>query len=295
MARTRAIACGRNSPDCLEPAEAFSLVGDETRVRILEALWAIEDTPASFSTVYDAVEVDTSAQFNYHLNQLTGPFVRKTDAGYDLRTAGEHVVRAIVAGSFNAHPTMDPFEIGDDCTRCDRPLVARYQDERVAIDCLGCGLGHGEYGFPPGGLLDRGRDEIVTAFDRLVRHRHSLANDGVCPACNGRVETAIRRDGDCCPGVDVRAVYTCQQCRNALCSTVGLSALDRAPVVAFYRDHGVEVADTPYWQFEWCVSDDQVSVRASDPWRLTISIKTDGDTLELTLDGELELVELTRS
>lgn len=294
MERLEALERAQRSEHCLEPAEAFSLVGDGTRVRILEALWHVEGGPVRFSTLYEMAETDNTAQFNYHLNRLEGHFVRKTDAGYELRTAGENVVRAIVAGSFNAHPRLDPFRTGDDCTQCGGVLVATYDDEQLAIDCRSCGRKHGEYSFPPGGLLGREDDEVLTAFDQRVRHLHCLAKDGVCPECSGRMRTELVRGGDCCLDTDLHAEYVCEQCRHSLCSTIGLALLDQSPVVAFYRDHGVDLGTTPYWRLDWCVSDEYTTVRSTDPWRIDVSVRLRGEALTVTLDGQLRIVDSRR-
>lgn len=294
MDRLEAFERAHESEHCLGPAEAFSLVGDETRMTILEALWDAADPPIPFSTLYDLSETDSTARFNYHLDQLTGHFVRKTERGYQLRTAGENVVRAVVAGSFNAHPDRRPFDTGDGCTQCDETLVARYEDEQLAIDCPACGQTHGRYGFPPGGLIGRDEDEILTAFARRVRHRHSLASKGVCPDCSGRMQTEISREEECCLGAEVRAAYTCEQCQQRFCSPIGLTLLDRPVLVSFYRDHDVDIATRPYWRLDWCVTDDHLRIDSTDPWRLTVAIPLDSETLSLTLDGSLCVVESNR-
>lgn len=294
MNRLEAMELAQESDHCLRPAEAFALVGDETRVAILEALWHVDDQPAEFTTLYELTEVDNSSRFNYHLDQLTGHFVRRRDGGYELRTAGESVVQAVVEGSFNAHPDLDPFETGDECTQCGEPLVATYADEKLAIGCPGCGRTHGRYSFPPGGLINRSEGAILSAFDRRVRHLHCLARDGVCPECSGRMRTRIVRGGDCCLDTDLRAEYACEQCRHTLCSPLGLVLLDESAVVAFYRDHGVDLGATPYWRLDWCVSDDHTTVRATDPWEVAVSIAHDGDTLGVTPDGDLAVTEIAR-
>jgi hypothetical protein len=166
MNRLEAMELARDSEHCLRPAEAFSLIGNETRVEILEALWRTDQQPVSFTTLRQRSGVDDSAKFNYHLGQLTGHFVRQTEQGYELRTTGESAVRAAVEGSFNAHPDPDPIETGDDCTRCGSRLVATYSEEKLTIDCPACGRGHGRYSFPPGGLV------VVTTV------RHSLRSTG---------------------------------------------------------------------------------------------------------------------
>lgn len=283
------------SEDRLEPAQAFSIVGNETRLSILKALWAADDRPVRFSRLRKAVGLRDSAQFNYHLDKLTSQFVVRTEAGYDLRNAGERVVQAVLAGSFNEHPHVEPFTVDSPCTRCGSPLLARYEDEQLSIACPDCGRGHGTYAFPPGGLNDRSREELLTAFDQRVRHLHCLAADGVCPACGGRMETTIVREGGCCLGVGLRAEHVCAQCNHDLCSAVGLSLLDQSDVVAFHKNHGIDLSATPYWRFDWCVSDDQTTILAEDPWRLRVTIELEDDTLAIDLNEALTVIDVARS
>lgn len=282
------------SEDRLAPAEAFSIVGNETRLSILKALWAAEDRPVRFSRLRKQVGIRDSAQFNYHLDKLTGQFVIRTDRGYDLRNAGKRVVQAVLSGSFNEHPHVEPFTVDSPCTRCGGSLRARYEDEQLSIVCPDCERGHGTYPFPPGGLNDRSREELLTAFDQRVRHVYCLAADGVCPACGGRMETTIIREGTCCLGVGLRAEHVCEQCNHDLCSAIGLSLLDQSDVVAFHNEHGIDLSSTPYWRFEWCVSDDRTTVLAEEPWRLRVTISLGGEELLIDLDADLAVCRVER-
>lgn len=119
---TDLVAC----EDCLAPAEAFAVVANETRLRILEALWNASERPVTFSELRRAVDMRDSAQFNYHLGKLTGQFVKKTDEGYDFHYAGKKVVRAVLEGSFNQDPVLEPFEIDGVCIECGGRLEASY-------------------------------------------------------------------------------------------------------------------------------------------------------------------------
>jgi hypothetical protein len=278
--------------DCLAPADAFAIVGEESRLAILEALWRL-DAPAAFSDLRAEVGTRDSAQFNYHLGKLTDQFVHKTDAGYELRTAGERIVQAILAGSFTQRPERE-IEIDAPCVRCGATLSAHYAEEQLSIECPDCGHGHGKYPFPPGGLHDRSDAEILAAFDQRVRHLHCLANDGVCPECNGRVQTTIERGEECCLGVAVRATHRCLQCTHERCSAIGLGLLDQSPVVSFYEDHGVDLATTPYWRLPWCVDDQPVTVIREDPWRLQVDVHHEGDRLIVVVDGDLGIVDSDR-
>ena len=279
--------------DCLAPAEAFSVVANESRLAILEALWRAPERPVSFSELRRAVGMADSAQFNYHLGKLTGQFVTKCEDGYDFRHAGEKVVRAVLEGSLNENPSVEPFDIDSACVACGASLRARYADERLTIECAECNKLHGRYPFPPGGLNDRTRAEVVDAFNQRVRHLHCLAADGVCPECGGRMNTAIT-DDDGRLGVEVCVVHRCAQCRHALRSTVGLRLLDHSEVVAFHRDHGVSLCETPYWELDWCVSDDHTTVRSADPWEIVVTMALGGERLRVTLDGDLAVTDTER-
>jgi len=281
--------------DDVDPAEAFSIVASEPRLAILEALWQSDGGPLRFSELRDRIDMDDSAQFNYHLGKLTDQFVRKTDAGYELRHAGAKVVRAVIAGSFTQHPRLEPFPARGECVDCGGDLEARYADERLAVYCHDCGRRHGEYPFPPGGLNDRSREELLAAFDQRVRHLYCLAKDGVCPDCGGRMETTVTQEGECGLGVSLRADHVCLQCGHSLCSAVGLALLDQSDVVAFHDDHGVDLSETPYWQLDWCVSEEPVAVRSTDPWRLDVAIDLAGERLTATLDGDLQVVATERT
>ncbi|WP_435334006.1 DUF7351 domain-containing protein [Haloarchaeobius sp. TZWWS8] len=280
--------------DDVSPAEAFAVIANETRLSILEALWRAEERPVRFSDIHDAVDVRDSAQFNYHLQQLLGQFVVKREEGYDLRHAGEKVVRAVLAGELTEDPHWEPFEIDGTCVTCDATLVAEYVDENIRIECPDCGHAHGEYPFPPGGLNDRTREEVMEAFDERVRHLHCLAADGVCPECAGRMASTVEQGSDCCLGLDLRVVHRCAQCGHSLCSAVGLLLLDQSDVATFHRDHGVDLHNTPYWQLPWCVSDHATELVSEDPWGIAVSIPLDDEVLRVSIDGDLEVTQVER-
>ena len=279
--------------DCLAPAEAFALIGNETRLSILEALWEAEQRPVTFSELRRAVGMRDSAQFNYHLQKLTGHFIVQTEDGYVFKHAGEKVVRSVIAGSFNEHPTLEPFPVEGECVTCGSTLQAVYEDEKLAIECPECGERHGEYGFPPGGFHDRTPEEVIEAFDHRVRHLHCLAADGVCPECGGRMATRIVEEEDCCLGIDVRVDHECLQCGHDLCSPVGLRLLEHSKVVSFHRERGVSLDDRPYWTIPWCVDANYTAVLERDPYRFEVRMPLEGEELRVVMDEGLEVLETT--
>ncbi|MFB6118907.1 winged helix-turn-helix domain-containing protein [Halosegnis sp.] len=286
--------------ECLAPAEAFAVVGNETRLAILEALWEL-DRPAAFSDIRREVGMADSAQFNYHLSKLRGQFVRKTDDGYEFRAAGRSVIAAVLSGTLNQDPRLRPFEVTGECVDCGASLVAGYEDEQVRVRCGECGRGHGSYAFPPGGLADRTREELMDAFNQRARHLSCLSADGVCPECSGRMETHLfdtRDDPDA--DLDVRVEHECQRCHHTIHSSVGLVLLDDAEVVSFYRDHGIDLNAVPYWTLEWCVTDEHTTVEQvggdgpGDAWRITVTVPLEDERLVVALDDDLDVLDATR-
>jgi hypothetical protein len=282
--------------ECLAPEEAFGVLANETRLSILEALWAADEPVVSFSALRRATGVSDSAQFNYHLGELRGEFVRKREDGYELTYAGRAVIQAVVAGTFNERPEVEPFAVEGDCVDCGGPLCARYEDDQFWIECADCGQCHVRYPFPPGGLADRSRTEAVRALDQRVRHFHCLMGDGVCPHCGGTVASTLVVDGSfpAFLDIDVAVSYTCNRCPHELTTPVGMVVLDHVEVVSFYRDHGVDLNERPMWTLPWIRSADYVTVESRDPCLVTLTVPLEDERLRLRLDGDLNVREAER-
>ncbi|MFB6185603.1 MAG: winged helix-turn-helix domain-containing protein, partial [Halobacteriaceae archaeon] len=95
-----------------DAANAFELLGDTTRLAILLALWDVHEpatgeTPLSFSDLYDKIDYDHPGNFSYHIKQLTGQFIRKTERGYELKHTGKKVVQAVISRAGFDPPTYE--------------------------------------------------------------------------------------------------------------------------------------------------------------------------------------------
>ena len=69
--------------------EAFSILGHETRLAILLALWEAYEPFAAenavpFAELRRHVGMRDGSQFNYHLSRLVGHYVQKTETRYEL-------------------------------------------------------------------------------------------------------------------------------------------------------------------------------------------------------------------
>ena len=114
-------------------AEAFALLGNETRFSILLALWEeydphADDNTVPFSRIFDHVDRDDRGNVSYHLTKLQGQFVRQRGerGGYELRETGLKLVRSIIAGAGVQDVEVERSEIDQACPFCDAPTTVSY-------------------------------------------------------------------------------------------------------------------------------------------------------------------------
>lgn len=284
----------------LSPAAAFALLGDETRIDILGALMEAEvhdihEPPLSFSELYERVDVEDTARFNYHLGRLVGHFIEKTDEGYRFRYAGRKVVRAVIAGSFNERGRLGPLSVEGTCAECGaEALRAEYAEEYLLVTCADCGEALTGNHFPPGALDHHDPDSAMRAFDRVVRERVRLAADGVCSECMGPMTGEVTEEIPAEWGFDVLPFYECDACCNWVAPSFGMLVLDHPAVVSFLHEQGERVDDRPYWDVPVCVSDRYWDVESEDPWRVRVTVPGDDEQLAVVVDGDLAVVSVDR-
>lgn len=75
--------------------ETLQVVANETRQAILLVLYSSSDVPLQFSALRRRADVDQSARFNYHLQELLGRFVRETPEGYVVTRQCEDLLDAM--------------------------------------------------------------------------------------------------------------------------------------------------------------------------------------------------------
>jgi hypothetical protein len=300
----------------LSPSEAFAILGNETRLDALQTLWEA-DEPVPFSELQEAVAPDDTGNFNYHLGKLTGHFVRSTEAGYQLRMAGEQVVRAVLAGTITDTPELSTEPIDEQCVYCGAPVEMGYEDEVISVRCTECsGVVHGEfpegtylhYGFPPAGLEGRTREAAVDAAHVLYDSKLAPMMKGVCPECAGRTTLSLEvcedhatDDTGRCPTCETRfevwAQYRCEHCRYGRKSVAWFEALNHPAVVAFYHDHGLGET-IPFRKLTddnaSLVRDIEMAVLEADPYRFRVTVPVETEALVVTMDETLAVVDVQR-
>ncbi|WP_255169238.1 ArsR/SmtB family transcription factor [Natrononativus amylolyticus] len=276
------------SEEGIPPAEAFSVLGDETRVAIVRALGETPGEALSFSELRERVGARDSGGFNYHLNKLVGSFVRRTDDGYELSYAGVRVVGAILAGEYTRRGSAGTFELESDCTVCETPLSATYEDERVTIRCVACDELRSRFGFPPGGFENRTVDELTDGFDRWLTNVMSLIASGFCFNCAGKTSGRLTGDVEHFGDRPVGVEFICERCGDQATLSVNSYLLLQPAVVAFHYEHGIDVDEAYVWNLEY-VLDADVTVLSEEPWRVNSALELEGDRLELVLEEDLSV------
>lgn len=308
-------------------AEPFEILGNDTRLAILLALWeAIEPGfpppdnelhTLSFSELQERVGMRDSGQFNYHLNRLVGPYVDQQGEGYVLTNTAEQILRRIFAGTFADYESFEgkPSEV--ECHHCGGSSVLDYDDGVLMLRCTNC---EGVFrGFeeppgtlaiserPPAGLVDRSPQEFFQYGNAWDRHRFEAAANGVCPDCSGLVSTRIHRCQnhdisaesvcDTCGWLDeFQAVMVCSVCKSTYRTPAKDLIFLHLPVKVFFYERGLD--PERIWD-SWDDPDvlaeaiKQVKVLNEDPLELSVSVELDGDQLNVRLDNEGQLVDIS--
>ncbi|MCU4744334.1 DUF7351 domain-containing protein [Natronoglomus mannanivorans] len=315
----------------LSPEAAFAVLGNETRFTILQTLWELyePDDPANvvkfsdlydsedtvtFSDLYDRVGYGDSGNFNYHLEKLVGHFVRRTEDGYELTQAGLEIAQAVIAGTVRECPSIDTATIDEGCPRCGAPIVSDYENHHLAVSCSRCsGIWQdstGEHGvlftlpFPPTGLSGRTAEEAFHATLAYNLNRIRSFIDGVCPNCSSAVEESLdvcttHEPGDegGCPRCNrqhaIEVSEICRQCKTVARGPLTIAILAAPVVTAFYYDHGVEHRFASWETFRRAQTVDE-EILETDPLRVRLTVTVEGDTLRLTLDETLNVVDIVR-
>jgi hypothetical protein len=310
-------------PAGLSPDEAFAVLGNETRLAILQTL-GNADTPLAFSELYDRIGYSATSNFNYHLGKLEGHFVQRTADGYDLRQAGQRVVEAVLSGAVTEAPEVEPTRIDVDCPLCGAPTAVDYEQERVDIYCTSCpgifgrvaaipqlsapdeygSLGH--MSLPPAGLQGRTAAETLGAAWAWSYLEFVARGSGLCPRCSAPVEQSVvvcenHEDTDgacdnCGRNYGVHFQTSCTNCINDWQGIVPGLLLGNTELQAFLTVHGINlVAPDTVDRAIRTLGNYEEEVVTTDPFEARFTFTVDDDALTLTVDEDVSVVDVTRA
>jgi hypothetical protein len=285
---------GPRGPNENDLEAAFSLVANEIRFQVLQALWEAQqadELPVPFSKLFDSVNVNDSGQFNYHLDKLVPRFVRDVENGYELTFAGEQVIGAAASGIYtDTDVTIDAIDVGA-CPDCEAAIEARYEGGRLEVGCADCDLVITD-GLPAPPVLAASHDPdaLPRVFSQLLLTRCQKVTRGFCQHCGGRIEPTLDTES----WDEPRVRQACQACGVEMGMTVEAVVLDHPAVVSFLYEDGIDLRETLIWDLDW-LFDTEVTIPSEDPPCIELTMSRDGERLELTLDETLSVVDVARS
>lgn len=292
----------------LDTETAFSLLADETRVRIIEELGAATASPEtgiprlSYADLKSRVDIRDSGRFNYHLTKLVGNYVAKEDEGYHLRWPGMVLYRTLVAGLLTdeADPEIGRLSVGTACHRCGDPIEAHLYETLFRVRCWSCDANYTDIYFPSHGLAGRSHTELLQAVHRRSRTILDSMTSGQCPWCAGAVTMELHDGDGSLPSLhdtrdlDVYAVYRCTDCTGFHYMPVSQVLLYRPATISFYDDNGRDLTAVPKWELGWAVTDETTTILDRDPWAFSVRVPLDDAALVVELDADLDIVNTRR-
>lgn len=275
--------------------DAISSLGNRTRLEILLALAEAERErqkqwlTLSFTELYDAVDIESTSQFSYHLDKLVGPFVAETTDGYRLTYGGDKIVRTVLSGVYESTQTFDDVGVDGICVVCGDPsLVATVDEELFVVRCDSCGSTQLTDLLPRSQTRNRSPSAIVDSVGYRIWSTYTLVRGSVCPECYGEVDTVFfdyEQDGHTFHTLE----HTCRECRFMVHMPIEVSAAFHPAAVGFFWKHGISLLELPLWEFLEFVATDTVTTTVSntDPLEVTFEITFDDETLRLEMDSSM--------
>jgi hypothetical protein len=278
-----------------DASDVFELVGNPDRLSIVEVLIETrredEDPHVRFTDLRNGSDIEDTGRFNYHLDQLLGTFVTKTEEGYRLSSYAHRIMAPMMGGVYDPERASDPIETPGECPECDSELKIEPSETVLQIRCeQGHPINRGLLGYP-GVVGDRPPAEANQALGLINMHGVELAVSGTCPTCNGPVDGAFHESDD--------AEYyyfesPCRTCGNQFANTVGGCVLTHPAIVSFFYDHGIDVREMVPWELSF-VYPGAETVESTDPLRLSVDIVHDDEVLTVTVDRNATVVSTERT
>lgn len=310
------------------PDEAFTVLGNETRIAILRTL-GDADSPVSFTELRERVGLRQGANFNYHLDKIVGHFVGKTSDGYVLRQPGRRVVEAVISGAVTEDAVIELTRIDDTCWLCGGQLAVSFDQEHLDLYCMACDGFYGDKGMrrplsvstdavetprdcgylgvltlPPAGLTNRTPEEVYRAAMAWgILEVMAISND-ICPRCAGSIDitktVCEQHDVDgmlCCECGNSQAIHIKVDCRTCIYQFQGMIShvlMGEQPFLDFMTSHGaspfaVEDGVHPYS----ITNPTREKIQSVDPFSAEITYTIGDETVTLTVDDDFSVVGST--
>ncbi|ELZ85008.1 hypothetical protein C453_10520 [Haloferax elongans ATCC BAA-1513] len=261
----------------------FSSLANETRLTILDVL---ADAPVglSFSQLYEAVPIDDTGNFNYHLTQLTGSFVQKHDGVYKITPTGTAILGALVAGTFDADLSIEPIPTNWECLQCGGDFTVRCVDTRAHLRCDTCESGS-TISVPPSAVDSTSKENLPTTLIQWYRSRIQQLRAGFCHRCSSQTDRRLVEGVD--PEADAPTPsvvrFDCRRC-GASATVSGATLVTFHPVVeGFFREYGLETHNQHPTQVWRALDSSEVRTTSENPLEVEVQFSMDEETVSAVI------------
>lgn len=271
---------------------SFGQLANTTRLEIMQVL-ATDDTPLSYTTLFEQVSVEDKGQFNYHLRQLVDEFVQKGEDGYHLNQSGLRAANVLASNALELGSNRQFQRINSQCGACGGEAVEiGYQAGEAIVRCLDCERHLTRFDFPPAAVNIYALEEFVDAFARRTRAYFRLADDGVCPFCAHPLSTEIQPSA-ATQADEIPAVGTCSECPAGIRAPVGLLLSNRPRIQSLFTDLDIDFRETSFWEFEWCTFN-APTIHQTNPLVTELTIEAGGESISILVNSRVEILELNQ-
>ena len=266
-------------------------------------------------------EYDTRSNFSYHLDKLEGHFISRTDEGYALRQAGHRVVEAVISGTVADDPVVERTPTDRPCPFCSAQIEVSYEQERVEMYCTECpgvvrqeDVGEqnatefgtlGAISLPPAGVEGRTPAAMFRAGRAWSQIDLLAASAGICSRCSGVVEHSLSvcEDHDVSEGTcdhcgrryAVLFEVKCSQCHFDRQGIAIVCLLGRTELLSFVTDHGANpLLPETHDVAPGALANYEEEILSHDPFEVALSFTIRDETLTLTVDEDVSVVNATR-
>lgn len=281
-------------------SDVFALVGHEIRAEIIQILGSPDSDEfiIPFGELRSRMDVDVDpSQLHYHLDQLVGHYIERTEDGYHIRPEGVRLYLTVRAGALDQDRESLALDPSFDCHTCQGPVEASFTNGVVKVWCPECGhkYGHDFLDIALAAFEDSESSFSFSHFCKFAFRKTFSLGQGVCPSCAHPLDPQFEAAETPSSHPEVQIYQSCALCGADWRSPVGRVLLTGPGLRSFCHDHGVDVLTIPYWELEFAATDEYVTVRSTDPWEVALALTFDGETLELVVDGDLNVSERNRS
>lgn len=292
-----------------DPAEVFGLLADRTRVDILVAMARARKEQGSeavgggvsglsFSDIYEQVEVDNTSKLSYHLGELVGTFLQKTENGYTFTHAGDQIVRTIVSGNYEQPPDIEPTAVSGECPFCGASQLETGLGHSVfTVTCLNCERPVFGYFVTPAQVQSHDPGELVASVAATMAGAYSQVRQGVCPWCTGQLTTTVSDDEelDLPESISFLVRDECEHCLRQYNAPLPYRAAYHPASIGFHWDHGVDIMGLEMWKMHnYRLNGQWTSERADGPATYRVVLRQETEALHLFLDADATVTRTER-